>query len=95
MVPIVTILKRANGQKSKRIQVNVHMLEPIMPKTFLSKPISSIARDPAQENPREMLSCAIKCTREIHALMQAEIERSSGDKSLYKGPMPRIRGVND
>jgi len=27
--------------------------------------------------------------------MQAEIERSSGDKSLYKGPMPRIRGVND
>ncbi|HOR48923.1 MAG TPA: 1-acyl-sn-glycerol-3-phosphate acyltransferase [Rectinema sp.] len=95
VIPIVTILKRANGQKSKRIQVNVHMLEPIMPKTFLSKPISNIARDPPQENHREMLSCAIECTREIHALMQAEIERSSGDKSLYKGPMPRIRGVND
>ncbi len=95
VVPIVTILKRDNGQKSKRIQVNVHMLEPIMPQTLLPKPISSIDRDSVREYPREMLSFAIKFTGEIHALMQAEIERSGGDKSLYKGPMPRIRGVND
>lgn len=97
VIPIVTILKRANGRKSKRIQVNVHMLEPIMPLALLDKPLSlsSMAKNPAQENSREMLSRAIECTRKFHALMQAEIDFSGCDKSLYKGPMPRIKGVND
>jgi hypothetical protein len=27
--------------------------------------------------------------------MQAIIDRERGDKGLYRGPMPRIKGVND
>jgi hypothetical protein len=27
--------------------------------------------------------------------MQAAIDAEGGDKTLYQGPMPRIKGVND
>jgi len=82
IVPIVTILKRRHGRKSQRIQVTVRMLAPAAP-------------PPAGESPNTTLIQSIQFSKHIHDLMQAEIEREGGDPSLYRGPMPRIRGVND
>lgn len=41
------------------------------------------------------LHAAIILARQTQASMQAAIDSSGGDKSLYLGPMPRIKGVND
>lgn len=82
IVPIVTILKRRHGRKSQRIQVTVRMLAPAAP-------------PPAGESPNTTLIRSIQFSKHIHDLMQVEIEREGGDPSLYRGPMPRIRGVND
>jgi 1-acyl-sn-glycerol-3-phosphate acyltransferase len=38
---------------------------------------------------------AIVLSKRVRADMQALIDAEGGDKSLYRGPMPRIRGVND
>jgi 1-acyl-sn-glycerol-3-phosphate acyltransferase len=82
VVPIVTILKRCNGPHSNRIQVTVHVLTPVVP-------------PPPGKNSHATLARAIQFSNQVHDLMQAEIERTGGDKSLYRGPMPRIKGVND
>jgi 1-acyl-sn-glycerol-3-phosphate acyltransferase len=82
VVPIVTILNRRNGQKSNRTQVTVHMLAPVVPPPPGSPPHATLVR-------------SIQFSNQVHDLMQAEIERTGGDKSLYRGPMPRIKGVND
>ncbi len=41
------------------------------------------------------LHAAIILARQTRDAMQAAIDTSGGDKSLYLGPMPRIKGVND
>lgn len=41
------------------------------------------------------LHAAIALARQTRAAMQARIDAAGGDKSLYLGPMPRIKGVND
>ncbi|HWR11840.1 MAG TPA: lysophospholipid acyltransferase family protein [Rectinemataceae bacterium] len=38
---------------------------------------------------------AIVLSKRVRADMQRAIDSGGGDKSLYLGPMPRIRGVND
>lgn len=88
VVPIVTVLKkraghsRFRGQRSNRIQVTEHVLNPIQP-------------PPCGTTAHQTLARAIKFANRVQDLMQAEIERCGGDKSLYRGPMPRIKGVND
>ncbi len=82
VVPVVTILRRRNGRKSTRIQVTVRVLAPIVP-------------PPCGKNAHATLVRSILFSNQVHDLMQAEIECSGGDNSLYRGPMPRIRGVND
>ncbi|HCX96010.1 MAG TPA: hypothetical protein DHU26_03285 [Spirochaetaceae bacterium] len=88
VVPIVTVLKKRaghstfRGQKSSRIQVTVHVLNPIQPPACGATAHETLAR-------------AIRFSNQVQDLMQAEIERCGGDKSLYRGPMPRIKGVND
>jgi 1-acyl-sn-glycerol-3-phosphate acyltransferase len=84
IVPIVSILKRRHGKKSRRTQVTVHVLAPVAPPP-----------PPPEKNPHAFLIRSIQFSRQIHDLMQAEIEREGGDHSLYRGPMPRIKGVND
>ena len=82
VVPIVTILTRRNGRKSKQIRVRVRVLPPLAP--------------PAPgENSHATLLRAIRFSNNVRRIMQAEIERAGGDKSLYRGPMPRVKGVND
>jgi len=88
VVPIVTVLKKRaghstfRGQRSSRIQVTVHVLNPIQPPACGATAHETLAR-------------AIRFSNQVQDLMQAEIERCAGDKSLYRGPMPRIKGVND
>lgn len=41
------------------------------------------------------LHAAIQMSRTVHAAMQAAIDAHGGDKTLYIGPMPRLKGVND
>ena len=65
-----------------RILASVHILPPVVP------PPSS-GHVPAD------LHNAILFSRTVRALMQACIETQGGDKTLYRGPMPRIKGVND
>lgn len=38
---------------------------------------------------------ALRLARSAREAMQAHIDAAGGDKSLYRGPMPRIKGVND
>lgn len=96
VMPVVSILRRRGtvlqaGATLRAItgnphfgqeQVSVHVLEPIQP-------------PPRGPNDRATLVAAIRFARQVQSLMQAEIDRQGGDKSLYRGPMPRIKGVND
>jgi len=94
IVPVVTVLTRMHGPLSKLIHVEAHVLEPLWPppNSFLDL---DLAEQIHETEALGVLSAAIKWTRELHATMQAEIDRSGGDNSLYRGPMPRIKGVND
>lgn len=82
VVPIVTVLRRLHGPGSKLIKVSICVLPPLSP------PAPGTTQ-------RALLVGSIRFSRKIHDLMQAEIECEGGDKSLYRGPMPRIKGVND
>lgn len=88
VVPIVTILKkraghsRFRGQRLNRIQVTEHVLSPIQP-------------PPCGVTAHQTLARAIEFANQVQSLMQAEIESCGGDTSLYRGPMPRIKGIND
>lgn len=102
VVPIVTVLRRAHGPRSKLIRVAIRVLPPVEPPNL--RPalaplragiLPSLPEGAADSSARALLVASIRFTRKIHDSMQAEIERAGGDPSLYRGPMPRIRGVND
>jgi len=57
--------------------------------------LPSIEPPPAAGRRSADLHNAMGLARRIHAEMQGLIDAQGGDKSLYRGPMPRIRGVND
>ena len=57
--------------------------------------LPAVAPPPSSGRAATDLHNAIIFSRTVRALMQACIEAEGGDKSLYRGPMPRIRGVND
>lgn len=82
VVPVVTILTRRNGRKSKHIRVTVRVLPPLTPPAPGKNSYATLLR-------------AIRFSNYVRRIMQAEIERAGGDKSLYRGPMPRVKGVND
>jgi 1-acyl-sn-glycerol-3-phosphate acyltransferase len=93
IVPVVSVLKRpgsgggplgcgALGRADKRLGITVHILPPLVP-------------PPAAGRRSADLHSALILARQTREAMQAIIDRERGDKGLYRGPMPRIKGVND
>ncbi len=90
VIPVISILKRKGGANDAGTgghllgseRVAIHVLEPIQP-------------PPRGKDVAATLVAAIRFSRQVHDRMQAEIDRNGGDKSLYRGPMPRIKGIND
>ena len=102
IIPIITVLTRrgarghtrgrgrelgreqdlGSGQGLGRVRAEIHILPALVP------PAAS-GRQAAD------LHAAILLSRPVRALMQARIDAAGGDRSLYRGPMPRIKGVND
>jgi 1-acyl-sn-glycerol-3-phosphate acyltransferase len=88
IVPVVSVLKRPGSSGSplrrvdKRLGITVHVLPAMYP-------------PPAAGRRSADLHNALVLARQARDAMQAVIDREGGDRSLYRGPMPRIRGVND
>ncbi|MHB0896104.1 MAG: lysophospholipid acyltransferase family protein [Spirochaetales bacterium] len=90
VVPIVTVLRRGgvvsasggNARYSGRVRAEILILPAL-------EPPAASGRASAD------LHAAILFARQTRAAMQAAIDAAGGDKSLYLGPMPRIKGVND
>lgn len=86
IVPLVTVLKAGGGLTGGGLpggaKAELHILPAIEPPEASGR----AARD---------LHEALALARSVRAAMQARIDESGGDKRLYRGPMPRIRGVND
>ena len=66
----------------RRIRAEVHILPAV-------EPPEATGHRPTD------LHNAILLSTSIRADMQRVIDSCGGDKSLYRGPMPRIKGVND
>ena len=69
-------------KKKRRLRASVIILEPIQP-------------PPRSASQRENIHAAIHFARTVQQQVQDCIDREGGDRSLYRGPMPRIKGVND
>ena len=93
IVPIVSVLKGPKprggaategrpADAAGRLSVEVQILPAMEP------PAAAGRRSTDLHN-------AMVLARRVHAEMQGMIDARGGDKSLYRGPMPRIRGVND
>ncbi len=90
IVPIVSVLKAAQGSSIAKgriapasgVSVEAHILPSI------EAPGSAGRRSADLHN-------AVILANSVRAAMQAHIDTRGGDKSLYRGPMPRIKGVND
>lgn len=85
VIPIVTVLRA--GRPLRRgakppIRATLHVLSPQTP-------------PPATGVTEEDLRASSDFAERVRTLMQERIDSEGGDKSLYLGPMPRIRGVND
>lgn len=89
VVPLVTILKKnprhAHGAGRRGVpslKARIHVLRPIVP-------------PPSRGKPALDLRSALVFAEEARITMQKAIDEAGGDKSLYLGPMPRIKGVHD
>ncbi|TXT50165.1 MAG: acyltransferase domain-containing protein [Spirochaetes bacterium] len=83
VLPVVTVLKKRRlGPLSLGVKAEVHLLPPIAPPS----PSGRLSVD---------IHAAQTLAAAARAAMQARIDQAGGDKSLYKGPMPRIKGFND
>jgi 1-acyl-sn-glycerol-3-phosphate acyltransferase len=85
IVPLVTVLKPGSlvrGGALGGARVELQILPAITPPEASGR----AARD---------LHEALALARSVRGSIQACIDEAGGDKSLYRGPMPRIRGVND
>ena len=80
-VPILPIATVLPKTKG-RLRAEVHILEALPP-------------PPSTGRASADLHLAILFAKKTQKLMQSHIDKAHGDKSLYRGPMPRIRGVND
>lgn len=70
------------AKKAPRITAHIHILPPMVPPASTGRASSDLHN-------------AIQFSRSVRTEMQKAIDAEGGDKSLYLGPMPRIRGVND
>jgi 1-acyl-sn-glycerol-3-phosphate acyltransferase len=82
IVPIVSVLKGPPADATGRLSVEVQILPAMEP------PAAAGRRSTDLHN-------AMVLAKRVHAEMQAMIDARGGDRSLYRGPMPRIKGVND
>jgi len=82
VVPMVTVLRRRPFLGRRRIKAEVHILDAQTPPAASGRAIAD-------------LHAAIAFASRVRCLMQDAIDSAGGDKSLYRGPMPRIKGVND
>jgi 1-acyl-sn-glycerol-3-phosphate acyltransferase len=94
VMPIVTVLRRRTRWRfvirrvvdrkpaQVRVLAHVHILPPMLPPTATGKVSSDLHQ-------------AILFARQVRAKMQRLIDSEDGDKSICRGPMPRIKGVND
>lgn len=80
-VPILPVVSVLKRGK-RRLSVEVNILPPLAP-------------PPPRGDRHADLPAARRFAEETRALMQKRIDEAGGDKGLYRGPMPRIRGVND
>jgi 1-acyl-sn-glycerol-3-phosphate acyltransferase len=80
--PLVTVIKRRRFLGRLRIKAEVHILEALPPPPSTGRLIADLHE-------------ALRFAEQVRALMQRRIDSAGGDKSLYRGPMPRIKGVND
>ncbi|MDX9826536.1 MAG: lysophospholipid acyltransferase family protein [Spirochaetia bacterium] len=80
--PLVTVIKLRPFLGRQRIRAEVHVLEAQQPPASAGGLIADLHE-------------ALRFAEKIQRLMQQAIDSAEGDKSLYRGPMPRIRGVND
>jgi 1-acyl-sn-glycerol-3-phosphate acyltransferase len=83
ILPMVTILKKRRlGPIPLGVKAEVHLLPTIAPPA----PSGRLSAD---------IHAAQSLAAAVRAAMQARIDQAGGDKSLDKGPMPRIKGFND
>lgn len=89
VIPLVTVLKKrprrihgAVRAGAPPLEARIHVLKPIVP-------------PPSRGRPALDLRSALVFAEEARMTMQKAIDKAGGDKSLYLGPMPRIKGVND
>lgn len=69
-------------KKKRRFRASTIILPPIQP-------------PPRSATERENIRAAIHFARRVQAQVQTCIDTEGGNHSLYRGPMPRIKGVND
>ncbi len=89
VLPVVTVLKtrkpgrmRAATGRAPGIRAELHFLPPMEP------PPAAFRAAADFHTASEFAEC-------VRSAMQSCIDESGGDKNLYIGPMPRIKGVND
>jgi len=80
--PLVTVIKRRKFLGRLRTKAEVHVLKAVQPPVSTGRLIADLHE-------------ALRFAEEIRVHMQHSIDEAGGDKSLYRGPMPRIKGVND
>ncbi|HOV94876.1 MAG TPA: lysophospholipid acyltransferase family protein [Spirochaetales bacterium] len=93
IVPLVTVIKRPRTtpqgmlpQHKKSDIITAHLECVILP-----------AIPPPSRSPSKVtnLHQSLQFAHTVRDTMQAAIDAEGGDKTLYRGPMPRIKGVND
>ncbi|MCE5255456.1 MAG: 1-acyl-sn-glycerol-3-phosphate acyltransferase [Spirochaetaceae bacterium] len=96
IVPIATVLNRRSNappipalptpppRRSDIVTVRIRIviMPPIQPPAASGSKITDLHH-------------ALEFAQAVHDSMQAVIDAEGGDRSLYQGPMPRIKGVND
>lgn len=94
VVPLVSVLTRRHRSRpsfpvpphrySDVLTVNIHsiVMPPILPPTSSGSKVTDLHQ-------------SMEFAQSVHDAMQAVIDVEGGDKTLYQGPMPRIKGVND
>ncbi len=80
--PLVTVIKRRRLLGRQGIKAEIHVLEAVRPPPSTGRLIADLHE-------------ALRFAEQIRGRMQQSVDSAGGDKSLYRGPMPRIKGVND
>jgi len=111
IVPLVTVIKRPRTPARTHITLQGHTTEHssmapggALPQHKKSDIITAHlecvilpAIPPPPRSPSKVtnLHQSLQFAQTVRDTMQATIDAEGGDKTLYRGPMPRIKGVND